>query len=76
MRNYVSTSIVLDFLNEDLIPRVERGIKLKQSEKKVIRRMPKIVSNSVLMTLLDPCVKNTNKNSSMLIEKSAIEEVK
>ena len=76
MRNYVSTRIVLDFLNEDLIPRVERGIKLKQSEKKVIRRMPKIVSNSVLMTLLDPCVKNTNKNSSMLIEKSAIEEVK
>lgn len=72
----MSTSIVLNFLNEDLIPRVERGIKLKQSEKKVIRRMPKIVSNSVLMTLLDPCVKNTNKNSSMLIEKSAIEEVK
>lgn len=37
--------------------------------------MPKIVSNSVLMTLLDPCVKNTNRNSSILIEKSSIDEV-
>lgn len=55
-----SCSVVEKYINEEFIPILYKAIAGKEVEKKVEKHMGKVISNNMLIDLLDSTAKNSN----------------
>ena len=66
-----STYLVTAFLTQDFLPAVEEAIKKRVAERRLVRKIPKIVTNSIVMNVFEPNLKNASKPQSKMMPKDS-----
>ena len=60
----LATTVINKYLTEDFMPETNQAISNALAHKKVSRIMPKVLTDKVMKTILEPTIKNSDKPTS------------